>query len=188
MSHSQAGPGRPATLTALMAVSVLSALAAFAGAILVFAGGRGLAEQNIKDAIREDPSLLGLPSGNELPDFKAMSGPLWDAFVGDRHGTLVARAVLAIVLGLCLLVFGLCTSEGATWARVMTTVSAVAALLPHFLIWRDYEPASVTTTTLVALVTAAAAIVLAWLPPNGRYGREMKARRQGQPVPRPAGT
>lgn len=187
MSHSQVAPPhsgseatgravkRPGTLTALTAVSVLSALAAFLGAVLVFVGGKGLADQNIKDVIHDHPDVVGLPSGTTAADIKAMSGPLWEEMISERQGSLVARAVMALVLGVCLLIFGLCARKGATWARVLITISAVLALLPHFLIFGDYEPASVTAASVIALLTAVVAIVFCWLPANGRYAKQLKA-------------
>ncbi|MFF0628361.1 hypothetical protein [Streptomyces sp. NPDC004296] len=187
MSHSQADLRRPGTLNAAVACSIVSALAAFAGALVVFAGGRQLAERNIEQAVQESPQSVGLPAGTTMAELKALSKPVWEAVVGDRFGTLVARGVLASALGLCLLVFGLYAGRATVWSRVMTTVSAVAAVPVHALVWFDFEPASVTATTLVALATAVAAVVLAWLPPNGRYAAQLGNGKRNAAVPQPAG-
>ncbi|MFG2136898.1 hypothetical protein [Streptomyces sp. NPDC048650] len=193
MSHHQVAPPqsgsvptgqaveRPGTLTAMPAISVLSAVSAFVGAILVFAGGKDLAVQNLKDALAEHPDLAGLPAGGSA-DIKGLPGPLWESLVDARYDSLVARAVFALVLGVCVLVFGLCARSGATWARVLLTISAVVALLPHVLIAGDYEPTSVMLTSLLAMATALAAIVVGWLPPNGRYAKQLRQGKAGAPA------
>ncbi|MEU5956535.1 hypothetical protein [Streptomyces sp. NPDC047525] len=191
MSHYQAAPAqagphptgptnravrRPGALTALVWTSVLSAVAALVGAALVFAGGDGMAEDNINDVIQDHPDVVGLPSGTSAADIKALSGPIWDELVSDRAGTLAARAGFAAFTALCLLIFALAARKGAAvWARVLITVSAVVALFPHFLILGDYEPDSVFALSFVSLFTAIAAIVLCWLPPVNRFARERKA-------------
>ena len=167
---------RPGTLAALVWTSVLSSVAAIIGAVLVFAGGDGMAEDNINDVIQDHPDVVGLPSGTTAADIKALSGPLWDEMISDRAGTLAARAGFAVFTALCLLIFALVARRSAAvWARVLITVSAVVALFPHFLILGDYEPDSVVMLSLVSLLTAVAAIVLCWLPPVNRFARERKA-------------
>ncbi|MGW7087823.1 hypothetical protein ACWGH2_30580 [Streptomyces sp. NPDC054871] len=191
MSHYQAAPAhpghhptgptrravrRPGTLTALVWTSVLSAVAALIGAVLVFAGGDDMAEDNINDVIHDHPDVVGLPSGTSAADIKALSGPIWDELVSDRAGTLAARAGFAAFTALCLLIFALAArGSAAVWARVLVTVSAVVALFPHFLILGDYEPDSVFALSFVSLLTALAVIVLCWLPPVNRFARERKA-------------
>ncbi|GAA3086481.1 hypothetical protein ACFQ0X_34620 [Streptomyces rectiviolaceus] len=191
MSHYQAAPAhagphptgptrraarRPGALTALVWTSVLSAVAALVGAVLVFAGGDDMAEDNINDVIQDHPDVVGLPSGTSAADIKALSGPIWDELISDRAGTLAARAGFAAFTALCLLIFALAARRGAAvWARVLITVSAVVALFPHFLILGDYEPDSVFILSFVSLFTAIAAIVLCWLPPVNRFARERKA-------------
>ncbi|MEV8020918.1 hypothetical protein AB0O76_32215 [Streptomyces sp. NPDC086554] len=194
MSHYQAAPAhhgphpagpsgrsgravrRPGTLTALVWTTLLSAVAAIIGAVLVFAGGEDMAEENINDVIQDHPDVVGLPSGTSAADIKALSGPIWDEMISDRAGTLSARAGFAIFTAVCLLIFALAVRKSAAvWARVLITISAVIALFPHFLILGDYEPDSVFITSLVALFTAISAIVLCWLPPVNRFARGQKA-------------
>ncbi|MFE0105018.1 hypothetical protein [Streptomyces sp. NPDC059009] len=188
MSHYQAAPPapadarprgraarRPGTLTALVATSVLSAVSATIGAVMVFAGGNGMAEDNIKDVIQDHPDVVGLPSGTTAADLKALTGPMWDELVSDRAGTLSARGGFAIFTAVCLLIFGLLARKAAaTWSRVLITIFAVVALIPHFLILGDYEPDSVMWCSRVAVFTALAAIVLSWLPPVNRYAKQQK--------------
>ncbi|MFB7633360.1 hypothetical protein ACFC0M_20815 [Streptomyces sp. NPDC056149] len=105
----------------------------------------------------------------------------------DRSSTLLARGVLAAVLGLCLLVFGLCAGQGAVWARVLVTVCAVLAAPVHALVWCDHAPTALLVPTLLAPAAALAAVVLAWLPPAGRYAAQRKERKRNAAVPQPTG-
>ncbi|QEU97760.1 hypothetical protein CP970_34905 [Streptomyces kanamyceticus] len=153
-----------------------SAATAAVGAVLVFAGGEDLAEENINDVIADHPDVVGLPSGTTPADIKALSGPIWDELVSDRAGTLTARAGFALFTAVCLLVLGLVARRGAaTWSRVLLTVAGVVALFPHILILGDYEPDSVTMLSLAALLTAVVAVVLCWLPPVNRYAKQRKS-------------
>ncbi|MEU7577478.1 hypothetical protein AB0B50_07735 [Streptomyces sp. NPDC041068] len=193
MSHYQAAPAhpappgagapptrraakRPGTLAALFWTTMVSAVTAFIGAALVFAGGEDMAEENINDVIADHPDVVGLPSGTTAADIKALTGPMWDELVSDRAGTLSARAGFAVFTGVCLLVFALVARRGAAvWSRVLLTISAVIALFPHFLILGDYEPDSVVVLSLVSLLTAIAAVVLCWVPPVNRWARHSRS-------------
>ncbi|MGG2463312.1 hypothetical protein ACO0M4_26480 [Streptomyces sp. RGM 3693] len=72
-------------------------------------------------------------------------------------------------------------------SRLMITVSAVLAVPVHALIWLDFEPTSVTATALAALGAAVAAVVLAWLPPHGRYAAQLGNGKRNAAVAQPAG-
>ncbi|MFJ9850794.1 hypothetical protein [Streptomyces sp. NPDC101150] len=190
MSHSQAAPPqagtpstdragkRPGTLTALLAITVLSAVSAFVGAILVFAAGKDGAEQNIMDASKDHPDILG---GDTIAAIKSLGPRIWDEAVSERYSTLSMRAGMAAFFGLCLLAFGLSARNGATWARVLITISSVLALFPHILIAGDYEPDPVFLTSLVAMLSAVVAIVVSWLPPNGRYAKALQQAKRPNP-------
>ncbi|MFD9076755.1 hypothetical protein, partial [Streptomyces lasiicapitis] len=151
MSHYQAAPAppvgprsaaraaravrRPGSLTALVWTSVISVVSAVIGAVLVFAGGNDMADENIRDVIDDHPDVVGLPSNTSAADIKSLSGPIWDELVSDRAGSLAARAGFAIFTAVCVLVFTLCVRKNAaTWARVLITISGVVALFPHILI------------------------------------------------------
>ncbi|MGW0734034.1 hypothetical protein [Streptomyces sp. NPDC002851] len=200
MSHYQAGPApahpggqhaavpapptakRPGTLVAFLVVSLVSALSAVIGAVIVLAGGKELADDNIRDVIDENPDVVGLPSGTTAADIKDLSGPIWDELVSERAGSLAARAWIAVFMAVVLLVFALCArAAAAVWARVLVTICTVLSLFPHILIMGDYEPDSVVLLSLVSLLTALVVIVLCWLPPINRYARERKAPAQ-QPM------
>ncbi|MFC7303764.1 hypothetical protein ACFQVC_05990 [Streptomyces monticola] len=167
---------RPGTLTALLVTSVLSAVATAIGALIVFAGGTGLAEENVKEVIEEQPDVVGLPAGTTAADIKELTGPIWDAMIDDRAGTLTARAVFALFTAVCVLVFALCVRKSAAvWARVLVTLSAVVAVFPHILILGDYEPDSVFLTSLLALFATLAALVVCWLPGTNRFAKQLKS-------------
>ncbi|WP_051855706.1 hypothetical protein [Streptomyces sp. NRRL B-1347] len=151
-------------------------MSAVIGAVVVFAGGDGLAEENILDVVDDHPDVVGLPSNTSAADIKSLSGPLWDELVSERAGTLAARAGFALFTAVAVLVFTLCArKKAATWTRVLLTISGVIALFPHFLILGDYEPDSVMAFSFVTLLATVALIVCAWLPGTNRYARERKA-------------
>ncbi|MEI5099697.1 hypothetical protein RB200_15340 [Streptomyces sp. PmtG] len=148
-------------------------MSAVIGAVLVFAGGDDLADDNLRDVVDDHPGVVGLPSNTKGADIKSLSGPLWDELVSERAGTLSARAGFAILTAVALLVFTLCVrKKAATWARVCITVSGVIALFPHVLVLGDYEPETVMAFSFVALLAALVAVVCCWLPATGRYARE----------------
>ncbi|MEU9113961.1 hypothetical protein AB0D04_19790 [Streptomyces sp. NPDC048483] len=184
MSHSQVAPPhgtpvptgpakRPGTLTTLLVVTVLSAVSAFVGAVISFAGGTEFADQNLKDAIAQDPEKIGLPAGTTAKTVFG-DGALWKSLVEERQDQLVNRAVMAVVIGALLLLFALFARKAATWARVMITIMSVVVLLAHILIAGDYPPDSLLLTSMVAMLTALVAIVFSWLPANGRYAKQLK--------------
>ncbi|MER0241791.1 hypothetical protein AAHZ94_07090 [Streptomyces sp. HSW2009] len=188
MSYSQAAPPvgdhhraaprarRPGLFLALLLTSALAALSGVFGAVLVFAGGTDMAETNVKDVIDDHPDVLGLGSEFTAADFKQVTGPMWDELISDRQDTLTARATMVAVFAAFALIATLLARKAATWSRVLITLTALVSLIPHFLIVGDYEPASVTALSYLAIVASALAVVLCWLPAVGRYGREMKAR------------
>ncbi|MER7990523.1 hypothetical protein ABTY53_33800 [Streptomyces noursei] len=68
----------------------------------------------------------------------------------------------------------------------MVTVSAVWVVPVHALVRFGYPPPPVTAATLPALATAVAAVVvLAWLPPNGRYADRLRNGMRNAPAPQP---
>ncbi|MFE6777664.1 hypothetical protein [Streptomyces sp. NPDC057702] len=188
MSHSQVAPPlgdprrppvsarRPALLLALLLTSALAALSGLFGSVLVFTGGKDMAETNVKDVIDEHPDTLGLGSDFSSADFKSLTGPLWEELISDRQDTLVARAGMVAFFAACALLVTLLARKAATWSRVLITITALVSVIPHFLIVGDYEPDSVTTLSFIAIVASFAAVILCWLPPVGRYGRAVKAR------------
>lgn len=170
-------PRRPGALTALLLSGVLAAVTGIVGSVLVWAGGKDMAETNVKDTINDHPDVLGLPAGMGAQDFQGATGPLWDELVSDRQDTLAARAMMVTFFAVLLLIFTLLARGAAVWARVLITLSALLALLPHFLIVGDYEPAAVTALSFAAIACSLAAVVCSWLPGHGRYRRALKNAR-----------
>ncbi|WP_211225491.1 hypothetical protein [Amycolatopsis nigrescens] len=172
-----APPKRPGVLIALLVAAIGSAVAAVAGAVMVFTGGRELAATNLTEALDKLGPSMGMPDGFSAQDIAELSGSIWDTLVDERLSTLTARGGFALFFAAWLLIFGLCALKGATWARVLITIGAVLSVVPHFLILADYEPNSVVVTSLAALLLGLVAVVLCWLPPINRYQRALKAPR-----------
>jgi len=162
---------------ALLLAAIGSAISALIGAILVFSGGNGLAETNVNDVIKQHPDALGLPAGTTADDIKQMAGPLWQEMIDDRAGTLSVRAGFAAFVAVCMLLSALFARKGAGWARVLITVWGLVGLIPHLLVATDYEPASVTALSWIALVGGVAAVVLCWMPGVRRFGKDAKAAK-----------
>ena len=175
----RSGPAakRPGTVLALLLAAIGSAISALIGAILVFSGGNGLAETNVNDVIKQHPDALGLPAGTTADDIKQMAGPLWQEMIDDRAGTLSVRAGFAAFVAVCMLLSALFARKGAGWARVLITVWGLVGLIPHLLVATDYEPASVTALSWIALVGGVAAVVLCWMPGVRRFGKDAKAAK-----------
>lgn len=164
---------RPGSLLGLLVTAVLSGLFAIVGAVIVFAGGSGLADSNVKDVVSQHPDVLGLPAGIGPDDLKSLAGPLWQGVIDDRASTLSSRAGIAIFVAVCMLLSAFFARRtAATWSRVLITVWGLVGLIPYFLIVTDYEPTSVTAVTWGALVSGIAAVVLCWLPGVRRYAKQ----------------
>ncbi|MFI9719892.1 hypothetical protein ACIHFE_09590 [Streptomyces sp. NPDC052396] len=179
VNHRRSAPPskRPAPLLCLLLAAVLSALAGVVGSVIVYNGGKDLANSNVKDVINEHPAELGVPSNLSASSLKQFSGPMWDSLIDDRYDTLTARAGFAVFTAVLLLVSVLFARNAAVWARVLLTLSAIVALITHSLVVRDYEPASVTGLSWISIVSALAVLVLCWLPANNRFARARKAAR-----------
>ncbi|MEW2454068.1 hypothetical protein [Streptomyces albus] len=161
---------RPVPLVAMLCAAVLSALSSALGALMVYLGGKDLADENVRKAVASDPSAVGLPSGTRPADIARMAGTAWDSVVTDWQGTMSARALLAAALAVALLLCALSARSGNRWARLaLTLVALTAAAVPHVFILRDAAPVILHATSLCAAVLAVAAVVLCWLPSVGRY-------------------
>ncbi|MBO8202573.1 hypothetical protein JW613_30450 [Streptomyces smyrnaeus] len=168
---------RPGLVVAMLAVTVLSALSGALSALLVYVGGKDLADENVRNAVDSDPAAVGLPSGTTAADVKQLTGTAWDGIVTDWQSTMSARATIALVFSVAVLLFALFARTGAVWARVLLSVVAVlAAVFPHMLVLRDAAPAGLYATSLGAIVLGLLAVVLCWLPPVGRYKKALQGR------------
>ncbi|MFI8848986.1 hypothetical protein [Streptomyces sp. 891-h] len=176
--HPAVGPvRRPGLVVVMLAVTVLSALSGAVGALLVYVGGKDLADENVRKAVDSDPAAVGLPAGTTAADVKQLTGTAWDGIVTDWESTMSARATIALVLAVAVALFALFARTGAIWARVLLSVFAVlAAAFPHMLVLRDAAPTGLYATSLGAIVLGLLAVVLCWLPPVGRYGKALRGR------------
>ena len=166
-----AAPSRPGTLLALVGVAVVSALATIIDGILLFAGGHDLA----RDVASKTIASI---TGASADAVKAESGALFQAAVDEVQSTLQARGAVAIFFGVVLLVWGLLALRGAVWIRVLLTLAALGNAGMAAIVATDTEggTAAIHGAGWLAVVTAAVAVVLAWLPPNNRYAKARKGR------------
>ncbi|WP_326806603.1 MULTISPECIES: hypothetical protein [unclassified Streptomyces] len=170
-----APPRRPGLVVAMLVTAVLAALSGAIGSMLVFVGGKDLADENVRKAVDNDPSAVGLPSGTTAADIEKLSGTMWDDVVTEWQGTMSARATIALVFAVALLLFALLARNGAVWARVMITIVALlAAAFPHALILRDAAPSGLYMTSIAAILLGLLALVMCWLPPVGRYKKALR--------------
>ncbi|WP_019359086.1 hypothetical protein [Streptomyces sp. AA1529] len=169
---------KPGVLVALLAATALSAVSGAVGALLVYVGGKDLADRNVRNAVDGDPTAVGLPAGTDASDIAEMTRIAWDDVVTEWQSTMSARAAIALALALALLVAGLFVGSRCTlWARILLTVLAVGgAAFPHLLILRDAAPAGPYATSLIAAAPALLAAVLCWLPQVGRYREAVRGR------------
>jgi hypothetical protein len=161
----------------MLAAAVLAAFSGAIGSVLVFVGGKDLADENVRNAVDSDPTAVGLPSDTSAADLKRLSGTMWDDVVVEWQGTMSTRAVVALVFAVALLLFALFARKGAVWARVMVTILALLSVgFPHGLILSDAPPASLEMTSRAAALLALLALVMCWLPPVGRYKKALRSR------------
>ncbi|MEW2220317.1 hypothetical protein AB0939_13630 [Streptomyces sp. NPDC006990] len=169
---------KPGAVVALLAATALSSFSGAVGALLVYVGGKDLADRNVRNAVDSDPTAVGLPAGTDAADIAELTRIAWDDVVTEWQSTMSARAAMALALALALLVTGLFVGSRCTlWARILLTALAVGgAAFPHLLILRDAAPAGPYATSLIAAALALLAAVLCWLPPVGRYREAVRDR------------
>ncbi|MGI5347221.1 hypothetical protein ACQEU8_03390 [Streptomyces sp. CA-250714] len=176
--HRAAGPvKRPGLVVAMLAVTVLSALSGALSALIVYVGGKDLADENVRNAVDSDPTAVGLTAGTDAADIKQLSGTMWDSVVTEWQGTMSARATIAMVFAVAVLLLALGARKGAVWARVLLTIVIVlSAAFPHALVLRDAAPTGLYAASLGAILLGLVALVLCWLPPVGRYKKALQGR------------
>ncbi|GAA2066625.1 hypothetical protein GCM10009801_13250 [Streptomyces albiaxialis] len=127
---------KPGVLAALPIVTALAALSGAIGSFLVFSGGKDIADENVRNAVDSNPEAVGLQAGVTSADIKELAGgPLWDSVVTEWQSTMEARALIAMVFGVGLLLFALFVRKAAVWARVMSPS------------WRSCRPPSPTCSS-----------------------------------------
>lgn len=162
---------RPGTLFAAIGVAVVSAVAGILEGVLFFAGGRELALDLAAKAI-------ATITGGTPESVKADGGALLAASVDEVQATLQARAVVAIVFGVLMLVVTLLMLGGSTWSRVLVTIAGLLNAGVALRIATDIEGSTgaIRGSAWAAVATGVLVVVLAWLPANNRYAKARKAR------------
>jgi hypothetical protein len=124
-------------LTATIGIIVVTGLVMLAVGIMIATGAKELFRESLEDFT--GASLTDA----DLEEFARIGGNI---SLDEYLSTYATRGYLAIAGGVLLVLFGLCMTKAATWARV-----------------------------LVAVLGCVLAIVFTWLPPNGRYAKALKA-------------
>jgi hypothetical protein len=168
---------KPLGLKLFTAASAISFLGGLGSAVIVFAGGRTLAGDNVSEVIKNDPQSVGLPAGTDPTGLQTTLGSLWNQVVDSRYDTLSARASGAVFVAVVVLVVALLARKGALWARVLGFLFAFGTLILHALIVSDQSPTSVTAFSLLALAGALVCLVAAWLPGINQYAKDLKVQR-----------
>jgi hypothetical protein len=150
------------TLTATVAVTALAAISGLASAIITFTSGKSMLENSI-----------GLhPTGS--------AASLVSSLIDAAYKTLQTRAILAVVIALVLLALAFAVRGGGTGVRIGLTVALLAAAVIWLPNIRDSGvPGAIRGLDDVAELFSLAAIVVAWMPANGRFARDRKALRKG---------
>lgn len=166
----RASTTRPGTLTAAIGAAVLTAVAAIANAVIVLAGGIDLIKELGNEILASE---LGV-SEAEVQETLDFAGISLDELYADAQSTYQTRAYLILVCGAALLLFGLLMRKAGMAHRVMVTIAAALTVVFAGVIAADIGTTAMTGLALVAVVGALAAIVLTWLPANGRYAKAVK--------------
>jgi len=165
-----AGPlKRPATLAAATWLALATGVLGLIGGIVMITGGRAsiakFAQQTASD-------VLGSDSSSDI-----VNG-IMGAAVDAAYHTLVAKAVVGIVVALLIVLFGVLARNGSTGLRVGLTIVLVAGLgAISGLQLGDRQALPRATVVLAAVVPllSIVTIVLIFLPATSKYA---KARKQ----------
>ncbi len=164
---------RPGTIMAALIATLVSVVAGVAAAVTVFSGGT-----NMVKSLLEDPDVqarLGL-SDDLIQTAKQLGDDLFQQVLDQAYSTLAARAAFAVVLAGLLLVFALLARGGALWARIVITVLGVVAISLQLLVVTDVATSAMKLLGLLVVASTLVAVVLWWLPANGRYAKARKAQ------------
>lgn len=154
---------RPGVLTAAIGVVVAAALAAIVNGIVIATGGPELVKDILEGA--------GLPAGLTDGDLELAVQLAGYASLDDFMSTFEMRGYLSLAGGVALLLSGVLMRKAATWARVLVTVSAVLTTVFSVVIVADETTPLMAGLALLAILGSVVAIVLTWLPANGRYAK-----------------
>jgi hypothetical protein len=164
---------RPGTIMAALIATLVSVAAGVAAAVTVFSGGT-----NMVKSLLDDPDVqarLGL-SDDLIQTAKQLGDDLFQQVLDQAYSTLAARATFAVVLAGLLLVFALLARGGELWARIVITVLGVVAVSLQLLVVTDVATSAMKLLGLLVVASTLVAVVLWWLPANGRYAKARKAQ------------
>lgn len=164
---------RPGTVMAALIATLVSVVAGVATAITVFTGGTDMVKSLLSDP--DVQARLGL-SDDLLNAAKDLGGDLFQQVLDQAYSTLAARATFALVLAVLLAVFGVLALGAALWARIVVTIVGVVAISLQLLVVTDVATSSMKLLGLLIVASTLIAIVLWWLPANGRYAKARKAQ------------
>ena len=163
---------RPGTVMAALIATLVSVVAGVAAAITVYAGGTDMVKSLLSDPAVQ--AKLGL-SDDLLDAAKSLGGDLFQSVLDQAYSAMAARATFALVLAVLLLVFAVLARGAALWARILITVFGVIAISLQLLVVTDIATSSMKLLGLLVVASTLVAIVLWWLPANGRYAKARKA-------------
>jgi hypothetical protein len=158
---------KPATLKAAVLVAVVAGLAAIADAAVILVGGLDLAKEIAAKAISD-------ATGTSVEEITAKGGRLLDFGAKEVQDALNSRAYLLLVPGVLVLLFGALMNKGALWARILVTISGAIAIVIAGRVATDDGTTMLIALGWVAVIATLVAIVLTWLPANGRYAKAAK--------------
>ncbi len=164
---------RPATVVAALIATLVSVVAGVATALSVYAGGADLVKSLLSDP--DVQSRLGL-SDDLLNAAKDLGGDLLQQALDEVYGTLSTRATFALVVAVLLLAGAVFSLDAARWARIVVTVVGVVAIGLQLRVVTDVATSSMKLFGLLIIASTLVAIVLWWLPANGRYAKARKAQ------------
>ena len=164
---------RPGTVMAALIATLVSVAAGVATAITVYAGGTDMVKSLLSDP--DVQARLGL-SDDLVNAAKELGGDLFQQVLDQAYGSLSARATFALVLAGLLLVFAVFARRAALWARILITVVGLAAIGLQVRVVTDIATGSMKLFGLLIIASTLVAVVLWWLPANGRYAKALKSQ------------
>jgi hypothetical protein len=162
-------PSKPGTLTAAVLVAVVAGLASVLNGVLILAGLTELSRDLGAKAV-------SIVTGASVEQVKSAGGALLNLAAEEAKNQLSFRGYTVLAFGVLVLLFGFFMRNAATWARVLVTISAALMLVFSGAIATDAEAGTGAMVALgwVGVLGGVLAIVLAWLPANGRYAKAVK--------------
>ena len=153
-------------LTAAIGIVVVTALAAIVNGIMIATGGKDLVKELLENAVGIGLSESDLDTAASLSGYDGLDGLV---------SSITTRGYLVAGAGAVLLLFGLLMSKAATYARVLVTISAAAAMIFSLVVIADETTGTMAGLAALAILGGILSIIFTWLPANGRYGKAIRA-------------